>query len=68
MVTYLIILFVLEQTTSNQFFLELKMPKFLKACNNRHFHQKWSESENSTQIISLVRIICQNWQTFSRHF
>ena len=29
------------------------MPKFLKACNNRHFHEKWSKSEDSMQVINL---------------
>lgn len=51
--TYRIILLALEETTSNQFFLELKMPKFLNACNNRHFHEKWSKCEDNMQVINL---------------
>ena len=39
--------------TLNQFFLEVKMHKFLKACHNRHIHEKWSKSEDSMQVINL---------------
>ena len=29
------------------------MPKYSKACNNRHFHEKWGCTEDNFKVIHL---------------
>ena len=31
------------------------MPKYSKACNNRHFHEKWGCTEDNLKVIYLWR-------------
>ena len=39
----------------NMFFSELKMPKYSKACHNRHFHEKRGSDAAEVYTVNLCR-------------